>query len=89
MEMTMEQEIKVRLEKHFPNCDFEIVNQSHLHSGHAGSPNTGQSHFHLTIVSDKFSGISRVKRHQMVYEIFDDLLKSDIHALALQLDVPK
>lgn len=43
-------------------------------------------HFMLFIVSDKFEWKTRIQRSQYVYEILDDLLKTDsIHALRMKL----
>ncbi|MBX9925393.1 MAG: BolA family transcriptional regulator, partial [Hyphomicrobiaceae bacterium] len=30
---------------------LDVVNESHMHSGHAGSPGTGESHFRVLVVS--------------------------------------
>ena len=32
---------------------LDLVNESHLHAGHAGSPGTGASHFRLLLVSPR------------------------------------
>ncbi|QFR39635.1 BolA family transcriptional regulator [Candidatus Gracilibacteria bacterium 28_42_T64] len=43
-------------------------------------------HFYISIVSDKFEGLSRIERSQQIYKILDDLLKKDyIHALRMKL----
>jgi len=60
-----------------PDC-LEVLNESHMHSGPAT-----ESHFRLTIVSKYFSGLSAVKRHQLVYATLADELKNGVHALAL------
>ena len=61
-----------------------VENVSHQHSGHAGSPGTGESHFNVKIVSSKFDGLSRVARHKLVYSILKDELAGPVHALALE-----
>ena len=40
-----ELQIREKLEAHFAPIQLELVNESHLHAGHAGSPGTGSSHF--------------------------------------------
>ena len=57
-----------------------IKNESHLHGG----PST-ESHFNLTVVSDSFLALTRVKRHQLVYELLVQELSEGVHALALHL----
>ena len=43
-------------------------------------------HFEAVIVSDCFSGVSRVKRQQLVYETLGPLITSgEMHAIALKL----
>jgi BolA family transcriptional regulator, general stress-responsive regulator len=77
------QRLRERLESRFAPCELSVADESHLHAGHAGAA-SGQSHFRVRIVSEAFRGISSVARHRLVYAAVDDLLKSDIHALAIE-----
>ena len=86
--MTIEDEMRVKLEKSLAPSVLEIVNESHLHQGHAGSPGTGTSHFRMKIVSQAFSGKSRLERHRLVNETLKDELAGKIHALALSTHAP-
>jgi len=81
--MTVEQSIKEKLSKAFAPDALEVVNESHHHAGHAGSPGTGESHFSVKVVSDSFAGKSRVERHRMVNAVLADELAGKIHALAI------
>ncbi len=65
-----------------------IENESHLHHGHASSPQTGESHFRLEIVSDRFDGLSRVERQRLVYQILAQELAGPVHALSLSTRTP-
>lgn len=67
---------------------LDVINQSHLHAGHAGSPGTGESHFKLVIVSPAFASKSRVERHRMVNAALADELAGPIHALAISTYAP-
>lgn len=67
---------------------LDVINQSHLHAGHASSPGTGESHFEVLIVSPRFAGLSRVGRHRLVNDALGDLLKHKIHALAIKAYAP-
>lgn len=42
-----------------------------------------QDHFQALVVTPAFEGKTRVEQHQMVYAALGDLMKGDIHALAL------
>ena len=59
---------------------FELENESHRHN----VPKNSETHFKAIIVSDKFDGLSRVKRHQLVYKACKDPLEQGLHALAMQ-----
>lgn len=84
----IEQELKDILEKNIDNEIIEVVNESHLHAGHAGSPGTGQSHFRILIVSDLFENQSRVVRHRLVNQCVEPLFDKGLHALSLNLFTP-
>ena len=72
-----------RLAAAFPGADILIKDQSHLHAGHAEAQD-GRGHYDLRIVSDRFSGASRIQRHKMVYDALGDMMQSDIHALRIK-----
>lgn len=84
----MESILYQKLAKAFNPTVLKIENQSHRHEGHKGSPGTGQSHFSIHIISDKFADLSRIHRHQAIYAILNDEMKETIHALSIQADAP-
>lgn len=45
-------------------------------------------HWQAEIVSDQFTGIPRVKQHQMVYAALKGKMGSELHALALKTSAP-
>ncbi len=45
-------------------------------------------HYEVTIVSQAFEGLMRIKRHRLVYDVLEEELKGPIHALTLQLYTP-
>jgi len=67
--------------------DVQVEDQSNLHVGHEGAKE-GKGHFEVTIVSDKFGGMSRIARHRMVYDALGDFMGSDIHALRINAISP-
>ena len=81
--MGVEDEIKRKLKQAFAPEALEVVNDSHRHGGHGGSPGTGESHFTIKVVSPVFAGKSRVERHRMVNNVLAEELASKIHALAI------
>ena len=49
----------------------------------------GNDHLQVTVISSKFSGLSLVKQHQLVYSALKEELASEaIHALALKTETP-
>ena len=64
--------------------EIQVVDQSHLHAGHAGARPDGESHFLVSIVSPAFAGKSRIECHRMINELLADLLENRIHALTIK-----
>lgn len=81
------QALRQCLEIRFAPSRLLIQDESHLHAGHAGAAQ-GHSHFRVTIVSEAFRGVSPLARHRLVYAAVGDLLKTDIHALAIEASPP-
>ena len=67
---------------------IEIVDESHLHAGHAGTPDGGESHFRVAVVSEKFAGKSRIERQRIVYALLAEEMAGPIHALTLTTRAP-
>jgi BolA family transcriptional regulator, general stress-responsive regulator len=86
--MTVEATIREKLMQAFAPTRLEVVNESHLHAGHHGSPGTGESHFRVLIVSPAFAGASRVARHRSVNATLAAELDGKVHALALRTYAP-
>jgi BolA family transcriptional regulator, general stress-responsive regulator len=66
---------------------LEIRDDSAAHAGHAGAAG-GRGHFRLLIVADCFAGRTLVQRHRLVHDALADLLRDEIHALALVTKSP-
>lgn len=62
---------------------LDVIDDSHKHVGHAGARD-GRGHFTVVVVSDAFTGLSRLARHRAVYEALGGMLDSDIHALSIR-----
>ena len=86
--MSAEQRIREKLMVAMEPTRLDVINESHMHAGHRSSPGTGESHFRVLIVSEKFAGKSRVERHRMVNEVLKGDVGGAIHALALATYAP-
>ncbi len=66
-------ELKAALLRAFPDAEVEVTDL------------TGTSdHYQARIVSEAFSGKSRIEQHRMVYAALGDAMRGAVHALALQ-----
>jgi BolA protein len=80
--------IRHRLTAALAPSELDLVDESALHAGHAGARAAGESHFRLSIVSAAFAGKSRLDRQRMVFAALGDLMRTDIHALAITALAP-
>ena len=80
--------IEAALTARFAPQRLEVVDESHLHAGHAGWRQGGETHFRVTIVADAFEGASRLARHRMVNEALAAELADGVHALAIRAQTP-
>lgn len=71
--------VEQKLKDEFAPVHLEVLNESHMHS----VPPNSETHFKVTLVSDKFEGIRQVKRHQLIYKVLKNELAGPIHALVL------
>ena len=65
----------------------EVIDDSHLHAGHAGARD-GRGHFRVRVVSDAFAGLRPIQRHQLVYRALGEMMDTDIHALSITAFTP-
>jgi len=79
--------IEARLRDAFAPASLEVIDQSHLHAGHAGA-RSGGGHYDVIIVSDKLEGKSQVARHRMIYDALGDMMHAQIHALSIKAYTP-
>jgi BolA protein len=75
-------EITRLLKEAFEPETLGVEDESHLHAGHEGAKD-GRGHFRVLIISSNFEGKSLIERHRMIYRVLDDMMRVDIHALAI------
>lgn len=66
-----------------------VIDQSHLHAGHAGARPGGESHFRVEIVAAAFQGLSRLARERTVQRLLAAELAGPVHALSVRADTPE
>ena len=81
-------EIAARLEQALAPAQLRVLNDSDRHRGHAGHDGSGESHFTVEIVAERFAGMSRIERQRAVNHALGDLLVERVHALAIKAKAP-
>lgn len=77
--------LEKELRKAFSPERLEVINESHLHAGHQpGYDGKGETHFRIRIVSDAFSGMSRIERHRRINEVIQPKMDEGLHAIAIE-----
>ena len=85
--------IEAKLTAAFRPLELDIVNQSHLHAGHAGAPahddpDRAESHFKVRVVSEVFEGLSRLDRQRRANEALAEELAGPVHMMTMELLAP-
>lgn len=84
----MRDELESRLRERLETTHLEVVDESHLHVGHAGARDGG-GHYRALIVSPRFEGLNRVRAQQLVFDVLGDWMGREIHALSLKTFTPE
>ena len=66
---------------------LDIRDDSARHAGHAGAREGG--HFVVNIISTRFTDLSTMQRHRLVYDAVGDLMQNGIHALSITAKTPE
>jgi BolA protein len=86
--MTMKELIETRLSEALRPSRLEVIDESHLHAGHAGAREGGETHYRLNVVAEAFAGKSRVERHRLVNDALKPAFERGLHALAIRASAP-
>ena len=82
--MTMKELIETRLTEAFAPSALAVIDESHLHAGHSGWREGGETHYRVEVVSDAFAGKSRVEIHRLGNAALADAFARGLHALAIK-----
>jgi len=80
----IETKIQLKIQEHYQPEYLEIFNESQLHHARPGS----ESHFKMQIVSESFTGMSRLERQRNLHELLKEELQRGLHALSARLLTP-
>ncbi len=87
--MTVAETIRKKLTGAFAPTRLEIVDESHMHAGHAGARPEGETHFRVEIASEAFRGRSRIDRQRMIHDVLGEELAGPVHALSVSAAPPE
>lgn len=78
-----------KLQTAFSPQSLEVINESHLHSGHHHDggdkfDGSGETHFRIKIVSSDFTDLTKIQIHRAINQVLQDELNSGVHALAIE-----
>jgi stress-induced morphogen len=76
--MPSAEELKQRIESTLPGARAEVEDLT-----------GGGDHFRAEVVSEQFSGLSRIEQHQLVYGVFGEEVGGAIHALSIKTSTPE
>ena len=80
--------IAAKLTEAFAPSQLDVTDESASHAGHAGAREGGESHFHVLIVAEAFTGKSRLDRQRAVNAALAEELAGPVHALRMTLRAP-
>jgi BolA protein len=86
--MSVKDDITKKLQEAFAPENLSVIDESHLHEGHAGHRPGGETHFRVQIISEAFAGKNRVDRHRMINALLATELAGPVHALAIKASTP-
>ena len=64
---------------------LDVIDDSKSHQGHHQAPDSGESHYNVTIISKVFIGKNRLERERIVYSLLKKEFNNGLHALSLKL----
>ena len=79
---------KLKIEKiiseSFDPYFYSVLDVSEQHRGHQNFKENVESHFEITVVSDRFIDIKRIDRHRMVNDSLKHEFLSDLHSAIIK-----
>lgn len=76
--------IKQRLQDAFSPTELKVRDDSAEHQGHTGSQG-GAGHYSVFIAADCFKSKTRIAIHREIYQVLNDLIPKQIHALKIKI----
>lgn len=66
---------------------LEVIDESHLHSGHFGPGNDVEFSHIKIVISDEFPGKKLVEKHRTIKSLLKEEFESGLHALSIVITI--
>lgn len=87
--MSLRERIETKLRQNFSPERLVVIDESLMHAGHQPDmTGTGETHMRVQIVSESFSGKSRIERHRAINALLKPELDAGLHSLAIDVAAP-
>ncbi|WP_162902200.1 BolA family protein [Facilibium subflavum] len=83
--ITLQNLIKEKLTDTFAPQKIELIDETDKHRKHRHFQ-PDKFHFQLIIQSSYLASLPKIKAHQAIYHCLDELMKTYIHALSIQIN---
>lgn len=85
-----QQEIETKLKEKFSPIHIDLVDKSHTHTAdeHVETMKDKERFYELTIVAESFKPMTRVERHQTIYQVLDINRNPGIHGIQIKVLAP-
>ncbi len=88
--MNRQDRIRIILEKAFRPQSLDVIDESHMHSGHQpGFDGSGETHMRIRVVAEAFTNMSRVERQRAVTDLLKAEFDGGLHALSIDAIPPE
>ena len=81
--------IEEKIKKNFPNSNFLIENISTKHKKHKQNITGEETHFIISVESNKFSKLSKLERQKYFINILGNEIINKVHSISFKLTFPK
>ena len=84
-------EIETKLKEKFSPIHIDLVDKSHTHTSdkHIETMKDKERLYELTIVAESFKPMTRVERHQSIYQVLDINNNPGIHGIKIKVLDPE
>ena len=83
--MKIEDLIKEKIKKEFPDAIFSIKNTSNKHKTHKQNKVGNETHFVINIKTKKFSKLSKLQSHKLFFKILGSEIINQTHSISMNL----